>query len=401
MPVMQTSEKNHKTQERQCVSWTVMNKICFEKMHRFIMRVCRIYWRAVRCLNRVLLGRSAGNIPRSVILYLPERFAQPRVQRHIVSSGIEAEAEIVRYKYESDIPEFFILEHSHRPRHWYRLRDVNVSATTGLVWTPEGDILCESIGSLNKLLSWGQCMHETLFPHSMMMQQHSGALLSCPPRSYCHWLIEVLPFTWSLAQRAPEARLLLRDALPGYVRESLSMALPTKYKQAVRSPGVVRASELWFVSQNERTVRPIDPWLTRKIFGCLKNNPVCENRKLYLSRNRAKARHVANENRIEDMMRLAGFDVVYAEEIPFREQVNLFRDTSVIAGIHGAGLTNMVFAPSSCVIMEIFTPDYYNDLFARLATMLNLKYRWCRPKWKGKSSQRELDIEIIEKWLGQ
>jgi capsular polysaccharide biosynthesis protein len=50
-------------------------------------------------------------------------------------------------------------------------------------------------------------------------------------------------------------------------------------------------------------------------------------------------------------------------------------DASVIVGMHGAGLSNMIWARRPCRVVEIFPTNYYNDCFARLALTCGYDYQ--------------------------
>ncbi|KAL8056688.1 hypothetical protein ABFX02_04G135500 [Erythranthe guttata] len=75
-------------------------------------------------------------------------------------------------------------------------------------------------------------------------------------------------------------------------------------------------------------------------------------RLLIISRN--KTRHLTNEDKVANMARSMGFKVVVREigwEIPkVAKFVNSF---DVMIGVHGAGLTNMVFLPEKAVLIQI------------------------------------------------
>ncbi|KAL3639359.1 hypothetical protein CASFOL_017266 [Castilleja foliolosa] len=69
---------------------------------------------------------------------------------------------------------------------------------------------------------------------------------------------------------------------------------------------------------------------------------------------RRKSRHLANEAEVADMARGLGFDVVVREMwwdvASVAKFVNWF---DVMVGVHGAGLTNMVFLPENGVVVQI------------------------------------------------
>ena len=76
-------------------------------------------------------------------------------------------------------------------------------------------------------------------------------------------------------------------------------------------------------------------------------------RRLYLSRAQATRRHLVNEAELLPV--LEAFDVrpVQLEAYSIPEQVRLFREAEWIVAPHGAGLTNLLFAPRSVRVLEI------------------------------------------------
>jgi capsular polysaccharide biosynthesis protein len=62
---------------------------------------------------------------------------------------------------------------------------------------------------------------------------------------------------------------------------------------------------------------------------------------------------------------------VAAETLSFAEQVRLFSGAAVIAGAHGAGFANMVFAPAGTEMIELIGPRFsdspWSSEYARIA----------------------------------
>ena len=72
------------------------------------------------------------------------------------------------------------------------------------------------------------------------------------------------------------------------------------------------------------------------------NAPVAD-RRVFLNRTTAEARRIANIDAVRDVLRPAGFHEVDAGQMPYGEQVRLFRATRYLVAIHGAGLTNVIY----------------------------------------------------------
>jgi hypothetical protein len=81
-------------------------------------------------------------------------------------------------------------------------------------------------------------------------------------------------------------------------------------------------------------------------------------KKIYVSRSKInrQEKRIDDENIVEDLFAGYGFEVVYPEDIPtFKEQFELFNSCSVLAGLTGAGLTNLLFMQKNQTAIEIIS----------------------------------------------
>lgn len=62
------------------------------------------------------------------------------------------------------------------------------------------------------------------------------------------------------------------------------------------------------------------------------------------------------------------------EEMPFSEQVEAMQKADILVGVHGAGLSNMVFARRDTPLIEIFPFTYYAGPFGGLSYSLHILY---------------------------
>ena len=69
-------------------------------------------------------------------------------------------------------------------------------------------------------------------------------------------------------------------------------------------------------------------------------------------------RRLLNEAEIAAIASEQGFEIIRSEALPFETQVALFSEASVIAGPHGAGFVNMVFAPRGARVIEMIGPCF-------------------------------------------
>jgi len=84
-----------------------------------------------------------------------------------------------------------------------------------------------------------------------------------------------------------------------------------------------------------------------------------------------KYRQILNEQEIVKALSDEGYQVTVAKFtplVPFQEQLETIRNTDILVGIHGAGLTHLLFLPDWAHVLELYNcedPGCYKDL-ARL-----------------------------------
>lgn len=96
--------------------------------------------------------------------------------------------------------------------------------------------------------------------------------------------------------------------------------------------------------------------------------------KIFISRKFATHRYLLNEKEVVGLLSEFGIKVYYLENQSVEENIELFSNASLIMGIHGAGLVNMIFSENNSVVFELF-PEFYHDAgYIVQAKALNLKY---------------------------
>jgi len=110
-------------------------------------------------------------------------------------------------------------------------------------------------------------------------------------------------------------------------------------------------------------------------FGDMAHREKGEGRKIFLKRSKDRLRAIINTEEIEQAAAAAGFEIKDAEGMSLKEQVLLFANTASIIGIHGAGLTNIIFRDRKPLkVLEIFPADTRPDHYRHICTMFNYGY---------------------------
>lgn len=73
----------------------------------------------------------------------------------------------------------------------------------------------------------------------------------------------------------------------------------------------------------------------------------------FISRRKARGRYIINEPEVENLIRELGGRCVVLEDLTFSEQIMLMQNTSILVGLHGAGLTNALFLKPGSGMIEI------------------------------------------------
>lgn len=225
--------------------------------------------------------------------------------------------------------------------------------------------------------------------------------------NHTHWLTAHLPKLLLLRQMNRLENVILP---PGgdHALIDQSLAMIDVRRELVLpsvSPQVLEVEELTVVGTDR--FRPELVRLVRSAVGG--ESAVPPGRMIYISRKKASRRNLSNRAEVEAVLRHAGFETVVMEDLTFAEQVALMRETRVLAGLHGAGLGNMIFCAEGAHVLEIMDPGYPSPNFYALAAALGHHY-WLvaaegvgggKPGWRDLRPDPRLLEDTVRKLLAE
>lgn len=94
--------------------------------------------------------------------------------------------------------------------------------------------------------------------------------------------------------------------------------------------------------------------------------------KIYVSRIGTR-RSIHGEELIAEHLANQGFRILRAENLTFKEQIDLFLRAQILVGVHGAGLTNGIWTPQAKLI-ELMPSDRINRCFEWQSNLLESAY---------------------------
>jgi Glycosyltransferase 61 len=238
----------------------------------------------------------------------------------------------------------------------------------------------DSAGNCIEELSWGICPFRTdawdrlAGRLAVIGDRFSGTM------NVCHFLLDHLTRI-AVYDRLPgrSPTLLLGDPYTYYLDVLAAAGLRERLHCPPQRRFTVAADEL-LVSSNiiEDLRHPAHlcaAWATSFVLDRLAKPARDSGRRLFVSRSDTSGRRITNEPQVAREFASRGFEIVLLTRLSVSEQIDMFAGASCVAGVHGAGLTNMIFSAPGTRVLEILPPFVATPAYWVLATQLGHRYR--------------------------
>ena len=154
----------------------------------------------------------------------------------------------------------------------------------------------------------------------------------------------------------PDVPIVLSEWLAGrsYVRESIARGVFGGRPLLIQpSRTHLRCRVVYSVDKRSGDRRDYDFFLDRLV----PEGPGTGDRRVLLVRAARRGRTLTNDAEVRALARSRGFEVVDTEGWSLADQIELFRNTRVLIGVHGAGLTNIIFRRGApLTLLELIPP---------------------------------------------
>jgi hypothetical protein len=181
---------------------------------------------------------------------------------------------------------------------------------------------------------------------------------------YFHFVIQWMPKLLQISRYFPDVHILIGPN-PSFVSEYLDL-YSIHFEQTKES--ILGISKL-AVGEWRFTNHEIVQMLQLSDVKKLEAAPT----KVFISRNGYARHNISLEQQI-----LEGLDddviVLDPGQFPVKTQIDLFKNVREVHGIHGGGLTNMVFMPRGSSLYEYFTSPYRDYCYRDLAKACEISY---------------------------
>jgi capsular polysaccharide biosynthesis protein len=207
------------------------------------------------------------------------------------------------------------------------------------------------------------------------------------PDNYCHWLLDWLPRILLAVRHVGTVNwIFARIGRLPFQTESLRMIPELANCHLIVDEGIQ-----WYALDRVITVDNLKIPMTHPAWGA--NRAVLQllrsvlippqsdtgmpdhRKRLYITRSDSGGRRIViNEQELRDTLASFGFEAVSLAGRSIVEQSTLFTYCEAVIGVHGAGLTNMLYMQAGGIAVELFHYRYGTSAYAKLANSLDLRY---------------------------
>lgn len=261
-----------------------------------------------------------------------------------------------------------------------------VQGDAGAVITPDDRLLSDLSYEMGRCHGGKSIANHSILarfsiPVPRRLPGKTAVLTATGGSTFFHWMYDVLPRV-GLMREAGIAldeidHFAINPTHAPFQRESLSLlGIPENRLVACDPDTHLESDELLVtsLSSSGTHIRDRVAAFLRSTFLDPSLPIPAQARKIYISRQSAAWRRMANASDIEPILARHGFETVTLETMSLREQARLIHDASVIAGVHGAGYSNLIFCRPGTTVLEFFSPNYVHDLYWRVAIRAQLRY---------------------------
>lgn len=285
-----------------------------------------------------------------------------------------------------------------RDFHGVRLSDAHVFGPSVMVVTAEGTTICEVSKEWGVYLKYPEAswiQRRFFLPKPRELAGRTLLLALTGAETFNHWMMESQP-RLALARQAgiPIRDIdhwLVSKKNPPFVRECLE-------KLGVPWDRVLDFTEhRHFLCESLELFSLASDWgmpsalAVDFLRGAFPSGQDPGDRRFYLLRGETRDRQVRDETGLVGVLEKGGFQAIDPGRLGVRETASALSRAECIVAPHGAALTNMVFSPPGCRVVEIFNPAFTNPCYRMLAARCSHPYTAVYGQATHASSNRPAD----------
>lgn len=247
------------------------------------------------------------------------------------------------------------------------------------ITTPDDAVLADVSLEVNQLVTgdpWKpQLLTKVKLPPLQRTEERVAVVSSLWGEGFFHWFYDALPRLYLLEQSGIEIDKYIVNTEFEFQRESLHLLGIPPEKWISANPRMHIEARQLIVPSLPAPMGTLPRWSSEFLRSrILPQVQAKERKRIYISRQKAKRRKLANPQEIEPLLQSFGFEAVFLEEMSLVEQVATFASAEAVVAPHGAGLSNLVYCSPGTPVIELFSPHYLVTCYWNLASDNDLRY---------------------------
>lgn len=261
------------------------------------------------------------------------------------------------------------------PLFWCHLKKTRLVGPSLCPMNEKKEIMVES--------AYGKCFYRTdpsyndcfRFPPDQLAGPWTS--MACRwDRGYYHWFMDVLPRLACLSSFPADTQCLVRGTPQPFQEETLEwLGLRSRFIFTEKNHFLV---EDFFYAGLAGMSGCVNPWkvsFLRDRLGNMSDGQVGGGENIFIFR-KGKTRGLQNEEEVRGFFHAHGWAVLDTEQLPVAQQAGLFANARQICTLHGAALTNLLWARPGTRILELLPDNFLNGVYEGLAQVLALDYSY-------------------------
>lgn len=264
--------------------------------------------------------------------------------------------------------------------HFYYPKPCVIEPTLGYAVTQRHQLIPQSL--------WNTYVHhhKPAYSKFLLKPRHTLRLPTAVPMhygwgNYWHFFNDILGVI-GLADAAglpADTPLLIAEGLPNrrFFQDILALSPSLQQRnwvlQSTNTKAYLQEAHFFNTAINSR--ENFDAVLRFIDFDASLQTEPAGNRRIFVGRRPQHGRNIVNLTEVRQLLARYEFDYIECDELSVRQQLDLFQHAAYVAGIHGAGLTNIIFRRGRPMkLLEIFSADFWNPCYYSLCTQYGYDY---------------------------
>lgn len=192
-------------------------------------------------------------------------------------------------------------------------------------------------------------------------------------KNYYHWLLEMMPRLFSIKKYLDDVVILVPNDIGSFQEEMLSF-FPCLGIKKFSVKKVAFAKELLLPDEpmpdygihNPALINAMANWM-KKCVGITEESLPQIKKRIFIIREKDKVRKLINSEEVAGLLKEYNFEPVMLEGKSVKEQIKIFNSAECVAGVQGAGLSNMIFMPKNSLVINFLNEKHNDVCFFNLA----------------------------------